>query len=110
MNMQSRDLLPILSAHDGLSCSLDSDDIAERLDEWRRVTSEAQVVSAVKDGKRFHFERDAAVGEIADLAAAEQTCCNFFEFTIAITSKEVTLDITGPEAAQPLIESFITAN
>ena len=110
MDMQSKDLLPILSAHDGLSCSLDAGDIEQRLGEWRQVTSAAIGVSSVSSGKRFHFTRETDVGAIANLAAAEQTCCTFFEFNISITSDEVTLDITGPGPAQELIDSFVPSD
>lgn len=40
---------------------------------------------------------------LAALAQAEQGCCTFFEFAVGITAGAVTLDVTGPADAAPVI-------
>ena len=67
---------------------------------------EATERQGLPNGVRVRFARDVDVTAISELASAEQTCCNFFEFNIGIGGDAVTLDITGPEAAQELIASF----
>jgi hypothetical protein len=80
--------------------------VSDRIQSWRSVLRAGIEREQLPDGIRVRFERDIDVRAIAELASAEQTCCNFFDFKIGIGSDSVTLDITGPEAAQDLIASF----
>jgi hypothetical protein len=45
------------------------------------------------------------VGDLAKLAAAEQSCCSFFEFSIRIENDHVSMDVVGPDDAADLIVS-----
>jgi hypothetical protein len=41
-----------------------------------------------------------------DLVAAESACCAFLDFELGRENGELVLDISGPEAARPLIDMF----
>jgi len=105
-NAVRRESIPLSAGHDEIACSLEPGVVAERIQNWRDVLREATEREGLPSGIRVQFARDVDVTAIAELASAEQTCCNFFDFNIGIGGDAVTLDITGPEAAQDLISSF----
>jgi hypothetical protein len=41
-----------------------------------------------------------------DLVAAESACCAFLDFELGRENGELVLDISGPEAARPVIDMF----
>jgi hypothetical protein len=41
-----------------------------------------------------------------DLVAAESACCGFLDFELGRENGELVLDISGPEAARPVIDMF----
>jgi hypothetical protein len=43
-----------------------------------------------------------------DLVAAESACCGFLDFELRRENGELVLDISGPEAARPVIDMFFT--
>lgn len=99
-------LIPLAGSHDGpIACSLQSHMVAGRLDDWDRVVSEATARSRIPDGIRLHFTDDLDIGALAELAAAEQQCCSFFEFEIGVAADGVTLSVTGPDDARDVIAS-----
>ena len=56
------------------------------------------------------FSPGTAVGELAELAAAEQGCCGFFRFAITIDDRGIGLEVTAPPEAVELVrELFGTA-
>ena len=102
----NREKIPLSASHPGVACSLEAGAVAERIQTWRDVLRPASEREQLSNGVRVTFARDVDVTAIADLASAEQTCCNFFDFKIGISNNSVTLEITGPEDAQELIASF----
>ena len=105
-NAVRREPIPLSAGHGEIACSLEPGVVTERIETWRDVLREATEREELANGVRVRFARNADVTAIAELASAEQTCCNFFDFNIGITGDAVTLDITGPDAAQDLIASF----
>lgn len=105
-----REPIPLSASHAEIACSLEPGAVAERIQTWRDALRQGTGREDLPNGIRVQFDRDADVTTISALAMAEQTCCNFFEFNIGIGSEAVTLDITGPEAAQDLIASFAGTN
>jgi DNA-binding transcriptional MerR regulator len=92
-----------------ISCSLDAGSVGGRLDHWKDMLTEGVRRETIDGGVRVHFARDVDVTAISELAAAEQTCCNFFTFGIGIGADAITLDITGPAEAQEVIVAFAGA-
>jgi DNA-binding transcriptional MerR regulator len=90
--------------HPEIACSLDPDSVGDRIDEWRETLESAKSRQSIPDGVRIVFDREVNVASLASLAAAEQTCCSFFRFDITIDG-EVSMAVTGPADAQPVIAS-----
>lgn len=98
--------IPLSANHGEIACSLEPGAVADRIQTWREVLRAGTTRESLPNGVRVRFARDVDVTAISELAMAEQTCCNFFEFNIGIGSDAVTFDITGPDAAQELIASI----
>lgn len=94
---------------DGIVCSLDANLFASRIDDWNRVLAQSTGRESVANGVRVRFHRGVDVAALAELAAAEQTCCGFFRFRIGIESDGVFLDVTGPGEAHAVITSVFGA-
>ena len=91
----------VLSA-DGaaVACSLDAGGQDDRLHQWRAVVAGARTRTDGPGGTDLTFDPDPALAaRLAGLAAAEQACCPFLEFTLQFTGEELRLEVRGPDAA-----------
>jgi MerR family copper efflux transcriptional regulator len=78
--------------------------------EWRRLLGQADGREAVDGGLVFRFPAGLA-GRVGELAAAEQQCCPFFEFTLRLAAGELRFEVRVPEDAAPLLaDLFGTAD
>ena len=91
-----------------IACTLSPADMHQRLADWQSVVDTAEGREPTEGGMRLRFPPDTDVAAVAALAAAEQTCCQFFTFTLTIGAT-TTLDITGPPDALPVIEALVGA-
>ena len=48
--------------------------------------------------------------EVAALAAAEQDCCAFFDFTLHLTPTALELTVRAPDTAETLLADLFGAN
>lgn len=94
---------------DDIFCSLDIELIGSRIDHWKRTLAESTGRESIANGVRVMFHRGVDIAPLAQLAAAEQTCCGFFRFNIGIEPDRVFLDVTGPNQAQAVITSIFGA-
>lgn len=103
---REREPIPLMGADSGdIICSLDTDRVGGRVEDWNRILSQSTWRSAIEGGVRVHFDQHADIGALAELAAAEQDCCSFFRFDIGIDTDGVSLDVTGPDGARDVIAS-----
>ncbi|MFG2302443.1 hypothetical protein [Actinacidiphila glaucinigra] len=66
---------------------LGSAELGERTGQWRVLVAKAERREDIDDGLRLSFPPDADLaGQLASLAAAEQGCCAFFDFTLHLTT------------------------
>jgi DNA-binding transcriptional MerR regulator len=91
-----------------VACTLAPDQMNDRVADWHSVIRTAERRERHDDGVRLHFGSGVDVGAIAVLANAEQQCCQFFMFRLTFSSTGVTLDISGPEEAQPVIDALVS--
>jgi hypothetical protein len=94
-----------------IACTLTIEDAQDRVGEWRTffITHTDQV--AVRDPTRAAVRLkpgDAALLAAADLAAREQACCSFFEFSIRINPHGRWLEVNVPEGAVLTLTDFIS--
>lgn len=88
-----------------VACSLTAGDVGERAARWRRLLDGAGH-EPIAGGVRLALpvERAAAV---AELAAAEQECCPFFDFRIHLDGPLLRLEVRAPaDGAGLLAELF----
>ncbi|MEU7113856.1 MerR family transcriptional regulator [Streptomyces sp. NPDC046182] len=83
-----------------VACTLDRTELSERTEQWRALVARAGRREEIDDGLRLSFPPDADLaGQIAALAAAEQGCCAFFDFTLHLTPDSLQLSVRAPESA-----------
>jgi DNA-binding transcriptional MerR regulator len=92
-----------------IACSLSPESRGARIEGWRRKLASATSRTAIPGGFRVIFDRTVDVAALAELAAAEQSCCSFFDFDIGIGSDRVSLDVTGPGDARQVIAALFGA-
>jgi MerR family transcriptional regulator, copper efflux regulator len=92
-----------------IACTLEVTDVPQRVREWREVRDEAVAREATATGVRLVFARGVDVGRLATLAAAEQDCCGFLRFDLALGADRVVLEIRGTEDARPVIDALAPA-
>ncbi len=87
-----------------IACTLDRDLMRGRVDDWRGVLAHATGREPVPGGVALTFEHDPAVTvELARLAVAEHACCTFFDFTLAVSTDGVRLEVRAPHDARDLV-------
>jgi DNA-binding transcriptional MerR regulator len=92
-------------------CSLSAEDVPGRIEDWTRVLTWAERREPVDGGVRVVLRGGAPIGELAELAAAEQSCCTFFSFTVTADDRGVALEVRAPADAADLVASvFGTAS
>ncbi|MFF4857830.1 MerR family transcriptional regulator [Streptomyces rubiginosohelvolus] len=77
-----------------VACSLGGDGLHERTARWREAVAGATRV-AVPEGLRLTLPVDR-VTRIAELAAAEQECCPFFDFRLHLDGPHLHLEVRAP--------------
>lgn len=87
-----------------VACTLGGDQKGERIQQWRQVLDSATGRGDIDGGLRLQFPADPdLVADVARLAAAEQGCCAFFDFTLQLTPGALVMSVRAPEAAEPLV-------
>ncbi|MFD4124451.1 MerR family transcriptional regulator [Streptomyces globisporus] len=77
-----------------VACSLSGDGLHERTARWREAVAGA-ARAAVPEGLRLTLPVDR-VTRIAELAAAEQECCPFFDFRLHLDGPYLHLEVRAP--------------
>lgn len=89
-----------------VSCTLAPEHMGARLADWQALVARSVGQEPVDGGRRLHFEPQLAA-EVARLAAAEQACCSFFEFTVRIDSQGTDLTVRAPAEALVLVDTLL---
>lgn len=93
-----------------VACTLDGAELGERTELWRQVVGKAEGREEIPDGVRLSFPTGAELaGEVAALAAAEQGCCAFFDFTLHLTPTAFQLEVRAPEPAAGILADLFGA-
>ncbi|WP_097986784.1 MerR family transcriptional regulator [Streptomyces sp. f150] len=77
-----------------VACSLGGDGLHERTARWREAVAGA-TRAAVPEGLRLTLPVDR-VTRVAELAAAEQECCPFFDFRLHLDGPRLHLEVRAP--------------
>ncbi|MFI1730992.1 heavy metal-responsive transcriptional regulator [Streptomyces acidicola] len=93
-----------------VACTLGGADLDERIEQWRTLVAKAEQREEIDDGLRLSFPPDAELaGELAALAAAEQVCCAFFDFTLHLAPDALQLSVRAPESAAGMLADLFGA-
>ncbi|GHE25133.1 MerR family transcriptional regulator [Kitasatospora indigofera] len=91
-----------------VACTLDG---AERTGQWQRLAGRAERREEIPDGLRLSFPAGAELaGEVAALAASEQGCCAFLDFTLHLTPTALRLEVRAPESAAGVLDALFGAS
>ncbi|MBL1104478.1 heavy metal-responsive transcriptional regulator [Streptomyces sp. 5-8] len=94
--------------------TLGGTELGERIERWRELAGRAEGYEEIPDGVRLVFPAGAepaaeVAAEVAALAAAEQGCCAFFDFTLHLTPSALQLDVRAPESAAGMLADLFGA-
>ena len=81
-----------------LACSLNGPELIKRVEEWRRLTSQATSRRVEEAGIVSTYPREErVVQELRRLIAAEGECCSFMKFEVRERPDEVEVELRVPE-------------
>jgi hypothetical protein len=88
-----------------IACSLTATDYEARVRELAQLAAGAlRSETPIPGGRRFAFEpRPGVETRLRAAIAAEASCCPFLTLTLAVSDRELVLDVTGPADAQPIL-------
>ena len=93
-----------------IACRLDPERVPGRLDEWRNLAALATERRTTPDGVEVLFPTPGMAVALADLVRAEHECCPFFGFTIRFDGRGLSLEVTAPPEARPLVDQLLAPN
>lgn len=94
-----------------IACTLRSDDVPARLEEWRSLVDER--VDAVERPRpevaRIRLrDGDAHVLAAVDLARRESQCCSFLRFSLDLAPDGIWLVAVAPEGSGEVLDLLVT--
>jgi DNA-binding transcriptional MerR regulator len=93
-----------------VACSLTAAEVPGRVTDWQALTARAVHREQIDGGTALTFAADAGLAaEVARLAAAEQECCEFFDFTVRLTTGQVRLEVRAPADAVDVVTAMFGA-
>jgi DNA-binding transcriptional MerR regulator len=91
----------------GAACTLNGDQLRERLAEWRGLRDRAARIEPHPGGARLTLDPGEPVTPIADLVARESECCAFYTFTLRIDGPTRELDVTAGAGGEPAVQALL---
>ena len=85
-----------------IACSLNGGEQQDRVEQWRRLLTTAVRREPVDGGVRVVLPMEVAA-QVAGLAADEQACCPFFDFTLRLADGRLAFEVRAPAQAADLV-------
>ena len=89
-----------------IACTLGPESMGGRLDEWRALLAHVTRRESINGGVRAVFGATTPFDELMRLTAAEQDCCQFFDFAITVDRRGIALEVRAPADALPIVHSL----
>ena len=89
-----------------IACTLSADSMKGRIADWQNLLAHVVRREAIDGGVRNVFAADVPTAELMRLVAAEQDCCQFFQFSITVDTRGVALEVRAPADALPIVTSM----
>jgi len=93
-----------------IACTLDDDDIPDRLADWQSLLRFARTRSTLPGGARrleFGSGSGLPVVDLVRLVVAEQECCSFFSFSVTVDGRGIGLEVDAPAEARELVTQLL---
>ncbi|MET7827090.1 hypothetical protein ABZT23_20710 [Streptomyces sp. NPDC005386] len=85
-------------------------ELGERTEPWRQLIGRAERREEIDYGIRLSFPAVVELaGEVAALAATEQGCCAFFDFTLHLIPAAIEPDVRAPASAAGMLADLFGA-
>jgi DNA-binding transcriptional MerR regulator len=98
------------TADPGVMCTLSDTDRDARGEDWRALLATVTAREPIPGGLRLTWVADSELAaNVARLAAEEQGCCAFFDFSLHLNPSALVLDVRAPAAAADLVVSLFGA-
>ncbi|MEU6368993.1 heavy metal-responsive transcriptional regulator [Streptomyces sp. NPDC046931] len=93
-----------------VACALGGAELGERTEQWRALVARADRREEIDEGVQLFFPAEGELaGRLAALAAAEQDCCAFFDFTLHMTPAALQLTVRAPESVAGMLADLFGA-
>lgn len=90
-----------------IACLLDPELVRERADAWRDLVAQAAEVRVTPGGVRLLLPSRDLLPAVADLVRAEHECCPFFDFTLRVYQRGLSLEVSAPPEARLLVDDLL---
>jgi hypothetical protein len=80
-----------------------------RLADWDDLLAHVARRTPLDGGVRCEFGVSVPVEQLMRLVAAEQDCCQFFQFAITVDTRGIALEVRAPAGARSILESMFGA-
>jgi MerR family transcriptional regulator, copper efflux regulator len=97
---------PLADDEPAIACTLSAGSMKGRLDDWQALLTHVERREWIDGGVRNVFAPSVPRDELIRLVAAEQDCCQFFQFMITVDTRGMALEVRAPEDARPILESM----
>ncbi len=96
----------VVTAIAPIACTLGTQAMRDRLDDWQALLGHVTRRDSIDGGVRATFGPATPLDELMRLAAAEQDCCQFFDFAITIDRRGIGLEVRAPDDARPVLHEL----
>ena len=97
---------PATIGESAIACTLSAGSVKGLIANWRSLLAHVARRERIEGGVRNVFDASVPIDELMRLVAAEQDCCQFFQFAITVDTHGVALEVRAPADAQTIIESM----
>lgn len=97
---------PTTLGEPAIACTLSAGSMKGRIADWSALLGHVERRELIDGGVRSVFADGAPIDELMRLVAAEQDCCQFFQFAITVDTRGLALEVRAPEDARSIVESM----
>lgn len=87
-------------------CTLAAGSMKGRIADWQALLTHVAHRERIDGGLRVVFAPDPPVTELMRLVAAEQDCCQFFQFAITVDNRGIALEVRASADALSIVTSM----
>jgi MerR family transcriptional regulator, copper efflux regulator len=89
-----------------IACTLAAGSMKGRIADWQSLLAHIERREPINGGVRCVFAASVPTSQLINLVAAEQDCCQFFEFAITVDTRGFALEVRAPADALPIVTSM----